>query len=164
MEPRRLSRSSSGEGIDLTQDFTAILDGAAGLEVLCLGDVMLDLTIECHPDRISPEAPVLVAGQGRSVYSPGGAANVAANLSGLGVRTHLVSACGDDDEGRELLRLLAETAISVHMERGQASTTLKTRFVAEGRQLLRLDRDGVLPATDPAHGRIAAQLDRKSVV
>ncbi len=85
-----------------------LLAAAASTRILVLGDVMLDHFIWGNVTRISPEAPVPVVEFGRESYMPGGAANVARNLSALRVATELFSAVGEDEPGNRIRTLLAE--------------------------------------------------------
>src|SRR5688572_32970450 len=83
-----------------------ILAAAAQTRILVLGDVMLDQFIWGSVSRISPEAPVPVVDFSHESYMPGGAANVARNLSALNVATELFSAIGEDEAGARLKSLL----------------------------------------------------------
>lgn len=77
------------------------------LRIVVVGDVMLDRYLFGQVARISPEAPVPVHRIEKTERRLGGAANVAANLRGLGCPVRLISAVGDDsaaDEFREVLR------------------------------------------------------------
>lgn len=130
---------------------TAIADGAlAGLlprfaacRVLVLGDIMLDRYVLGDVRRISPEAPipVLKAEARRAVL--GGAANVAQNVAALGAGALLVGVVGMDDAASEIGRLLAASpAITACLVPAPSRpTTVKTRFMAGGHQLLRLDEE-----------------------
>src|SRR5882762_6555076 len=89
-----------------------ILAGAAKLRVLVVGDVMLDQFIWGSVRRISPEAPVPVVEFQRESYMPGGAANVARNLTALGVPTELFGVVGADDSGEKLKHLLIEQKVN----------------------------------------------------
>lgn len=116
--------------------------------VLCVGDVMLDVDVDCSAGRMSPEAPVLVFAEGEHRARAGGAANVAANLAALGATTFLAGAVGMDDEGEQLAALLG--ALGVHClfpdPLGSVRpTTRKTRFLADGQQVLRVDRECCAP-------------------
>lgn len=66
-----------------------ILSAAARTRILVLGDVMLDQFIWGSVSRISPEAPVPVVEFKRESFMPGGAANVARNLTAFNVPTEL---------------------------------------------------------------------------
>ena len=74
-----------------------ILNAAAKTRVLVVGDVMLDQFIWGSVARISPEAPVPVVDFERESFMPGGAANVARNLTALNVPTEIFGAIGHDD-------------------------------------------------------------------
>ncbi|MBM3492566.1 MAG: D-glycero-beta-D-manno-heptose 1-phosphate adenylyltransferase [Alphaproteobacteria bacterium] len=118
--------------------------------IVCLGDLMLDRYVHGTVDRISPEAPipVLKVASGSAVL--GGVGNVARNIAALGGRARLLAPIGDDAEGLEIARLAeAQAGLEARLVpvAGRRST-LKTRFVAGGQQLLRADRedDGALPA------------------
>src|SRR6195952_5335544 len=114
--------------------------GFAELKVLVVGDLMLDRYILGEVDRISPEAPVPVLRHVQRYERPGGAANVAMNLAGLGCQTLLAGFWGNDAEQRELAAFLEAAKIDVT---GGVSTGLptisKTRIVGRQQQLLRLD-------------------------
>lgn len=119
--------------------------------ILVIGDLILDQYIRGHVSRISPEAPVPVVLQdGRSVYTPGGAANVANNLSSLGAGVDLVGRVGFDAEGRLLIKELKKRKINtkgIFVDR-KIPTALKTRIIADHQQVVRVDREKVSPAAD----------------
>ena len=83
-----------------------ILAAARQTRVLVVGDAMLDHFIWGSVARISPEAPVPVVDFERESFMPGGAANVARNLTALQVPTELLGAVGRDPAARQLKRLL----------------------------------------------------------
>ena len=68
-------------------------------QILVVGDSMLDIYVDGAVERISPEAHVPVMRQVAIRETPGGAANVAANVVGLGGAAHLVSCAGADGDG-----------------------------------------------------------------
>ena len=126
---------------------TALLSRFAGLRVLCVGDVMLDHFVYGTVDRISPEAPIPVLRVEREMRMPGGAGNVARNLSALGCDVTLVAATGADSEGEMLASLLAqEPGLHPALVRIPGRiTSLKVRHVASGQQMLRADRETSAP-------------------
>jgi D-beta-D-heptose 7-phosphate kinase / D-beta-D-heptose 1-phosphate adenosyltransferase len=118
-----------------------LLEGGFGnLKVLVVGDLMLDRYILGEVDRISPEAPVPVLRHVQRYERPGGAANVAMNLAGLGCQALLAGFWGEDTEQRELAVFLEAAKIDTV---GVVSTALptisKTRILGRMQQLLRLD-------------------------
>src|ERR1700691_5422713 len=88
-----------------------ILATAARTRVLVVGDVILDQFIWGSVARISPEAPVPVVDFERESFMPGGASNVARNLTALNVPTELFGAIGNDSAAAQLKKLLAEQKI-----------------------------------------------------
>ena len=98
--------------------------------LLVVGDVMLDRYWFGEVSRISPEAPVPVVKVDRSEERPGGAANVARNAKALGAQVALLSVVGNDEAGRALERLLADSGIdaSLHEDPG-LDTTVKLRVI-----------------------------------
>ena len=138
--------------------------------ILVIGDVMLDRFIDGSVSRISPEAPVPVLEKSRETQMPGGAANVAGNLASLGCNVRLVSVTGDDAQGRSVAALLgANMAIDFHqvIDRNRPTTT-KTRFRADGQQVLRFDEE-TTDAVDAATGKqlldtFVAALDEADLV
>ena len=76
------------------------------LEVLVVGDVMIDRYITGTINRISPEAPVPVLNFAKEENRLGGAANVALNLKALGANVHLLSTIGKDNNGELFIELL----------------------------------------------------------
>ena len=138
--------------------------------ILVIGDVMLDRFIDGSVSRISPEAPVPVLEKSRETQMPGGAANVAGNLASLGCNVRLVSVTGDDAQGRSVAALLgANMAIDFHqvIDRNRPTTT-KTRFRADGQQVLRFDEE-TTDALDAATGKqlldtFVAALDEADLV
>src|ERR1700735_4836002 len=114
--------------------------GFHDIRVLVVGDLMLDRYIHGEVDRISPEAPVPVLRHAHRYERPGGAANVAMNLAGLGCQALLAGLWGSDTEQRELAAALEAAPIDTA---GVVTTSLptisKTRIVGRTQQLLRLD-------------------------
>lgn len=109
--------------------------------VLVIGDLILDEFIWGKADRISPEAPVPVVWAQSQSYMPGGASNVANNISSLGGRVSLCGVIGEDANGDILLEKLKNKgvdcgAVVVDAER---PTTVKTRIIAAHQQMVRVD-------------------------
>jgi D-beta-D-heptose 7-phosphate kinase/D-beta-D-heptose 1-phosphate adenosyltransferase len=110
--------------------------------VLVAGDVMLDRYLFGATSRISPEAPVPVVHVRTSDDRAGGAANVAANLAALGVRTTLLGVVGRDEEAAKLKNVLEEQHIDCCFSYSDKRPTItKTRVQSRGQQLIRLDRE-----------------------
>jgi len=121
----------------------SILEAATHTHILVLGDVMLDHFIWGNVSRISPEAPVPVVDFSTESYMPGGAANVARNLSALNAKADMFSAIGDDGAGRQLKALLGEQHVDCAglVAMNSRPTSIKTRIVAHQQQVVRVDRE-----------------------
>jgi D-beta-D-heptose 7-phosphate kinase/D-beta-D-heptose 1-phosphate adenosyltransferase len=110
--------------------------------VLVIGDVILDHYVLGSCERISPEAPVPVVDFMSEDWVLGGAANVANNLSSLGIDTTLAGVVGEDEHGMFIEQQLSFKKISnLLVKSNERSTTTKTRIISGGQQLLRLDRE-----------------------
>jgi len=135
---------------------TDLIMAMTGKTVLIVGDVMLDTTIWGSARRISPEAPVPVIEIERQTANPGGAANVAANVSALGGRTLLAGVTGQDHPRRQLLDLLAEQKVETAglLPCEDRPTTAKTRIVAQNQQITRLDSESRQPLTSADQARL----------
>ena len=120
-----------------------ILTAAIKSRVLVVGDVMLDQFISGSVARISPEAPVPVLNFQRESFMPGGAANVARNLTALEVSTELFGAVGQDEAATRLKTLLKTQRVGCRglVASSTRTTTVKTRIVAHQQQLVRIDRE-----------------------
>jgi D-beta-D-heptose 7-phosphate kinase / D-beta-D-heptose 1-phosphate adenosyltransferase len=126
--------------------------------VLVVGDVMLDRYVYGQVERISPEAPVPILTIDREISMPGGAGNVVRNLTALGAAVAFISVVGDDQAGSDLTGLIGgqPNVEPWLLVQGGRITTLKTRYLSAGQQLLRADRE----ETSPVQPRLAERLVR----
>jgi D-beta-D-heptose 7-phosphate kinase/D-beta-D-heptose 1-phosphate adenosyltransferase len=140
------------------QELEPLLNRLNGVEVVTVGDVMIDRFIYGDVSRVSAEAPIPVMARSSESVMLGGCGNVARNVAALGGRVALVGVVGADAPAEEARRLIeTETAIADRLVADAARhTTLKTRFVSAGQQLLRVDVESVVPA----HGAVEAALTR----
>jgi D-beta-D-heptose 7-phosphate kinase/D-beta-D-heptose 1-phosphate adenosyltransferase len=147
-----------------------MLNGFHEACVLVVGDVMLDRFVHGSVERISPEAPIPVVSVERSIDMPGGAANVARNIAALGAHAILVGVVGEDSWAQDLrMQLASSPTIDVHLVRDASRpTTVKTRYVADGQQVMRADRESRAPLCAGVERRLLdgllAVLDRASVI
>lgn len=129
--------------------------------IAVVGDAMLDLYLKGDVERISPEAPVPVVRVRERRYALGGAANVAQNVLALGARCELVAVVGDDPAGTQLREMLAGQGAE---PRGLVSTTrpttTKTRIVARGQQVVRVDEEVDADLNSEEVSRVAAAVSR----
>ncbi|KAA5609274.1 D-glycero-beta-D-manno-heptose 1-phosphate adenylyltransferase [Rhodovastum atsumiense] len=121
---------------------------------------MLDVHIDGHATRISPEAPVAVMRPASERRAAGGAANVAANLAALGGCVRLVGIVGADAEAHMVCDLLAGLGVvdtSGLVTDPSRPTITKTRVASGHHQFVRIDREDNRPLdTAPREALIAA--------
>lgn len=132
--------------MDLAQ-LQNLLTAVSGVRVACVGDVMVDRFVYGEVSRTSPEAPIPVLHRAREQSMLGGAGNVARNVASLGGVAALAGVIGDDAAATEALGMVgAEDRIEGYLvaEKGRP-TTVKTRYVAAGQQLLRVDAEDASP-------------------
>ena len=118
--------------------------------VLVVGDLMLDKYLWGRTNRISPEAPVPIVDINKIDYRPGGAANVALNLSALGCNVIIIGIIGSDSDGKNLLNLLKKYNIdcSKIVISDNRYTTVKTRIMSQDQQVVRADYEVKIPLSD----------------
>ena len=109
--------------------------------ILVIGDIILDAYIFGKVDRISQEAPVPIVSIAEKNFKPGGAANVALNLSGLGANVQLIGLTGCGINCDELQKCFEKNNnINLHLVKDEGRpTSVKTRIIADGKQVARLD-------------------------
>ena len=136
-----------------------LLSRVKDARVACVGDLMVDRFVYGDVARISPEAPIPVMARTSEEVMLGGAGNAARNVASLGGQAALVGLVGNDAAGHEALGLVErEPGLEGHLvSRAGRQTTVKTRFVAAGQQLLRLDsEDTSRPAKDAEASLVTA--------
>ncbi len=120
-----------------------IFEDFNSLNVLIIGDVMLDSYIWGAVERISPEAPVPIVTVKKKDFRLGGAANVALNVASLGAKPILCALIGDDDDGKKLIQRLEDSKISKEgiVVSAHRPTTVKTRIIASSQHVVRVDEE-----------------------
>ena len=123
---------------------------------------MLDVYLSGEVDRISPEAPVPVVMVRQRRTALGGAANVAANVAAIGAEARLVAVIGTDARGESLQRELAPHGLPDGwlVTVADRPTTSKTRVVARGQQVVRIDEEVEDPISDEAAAELVQALER----
>lgn len=136
--------------------------------ILVIGDIILDKYIYGDSTRISPEAPVPIVLANKKSHVLGGAANVAANLVALGVKTYLIGQVGNDEHGDLIMKLAKESSIDAsRIMRSNKITTTKTRIVSKGQQMLRVDEEDIEEISnfnvDQAIGIISSTIQQEKI-
>ncbi len=127
----------------MQQHLLHLLNNISDARILCMGDIMLDRFIYGEVNRISPEAPIPVIKIAREKEMLGGVGNVVANITSLGAKTSILSIVGDDEVAKKISNKLyaigvCDKGLIIDSSR---PTSLKTRFISSGQQLLRTDME-----------------------
>ena len=115
----------------------------SALNVLIIGDGMVDSYLWGKVDRISPEAPIPIVTVTKQENRLGGAGNVSLNIQALGATPILVSIIGDDEKGRIFADLMLENKLNnegIFVDKSRM-TTVKTRIISGGQQISRVDQE-----------------------
>jgi D-beta-D-heptose 7-phosphate kinase/D-beta-D-heptose 1-phosphate adenosyltransferase len=150
----------------MNADLLVALNQFKSPRVLVVGDVMLDRYVHSQADRISPEAPVPVLVFDHEEYRLGGAANVAANLQAMGAKVTLAAVVGLGSSGLMEDLCKAQGIDPAFVISEDRPTTTKTRFMCQGRQVARMDREHtrpLLPLVEEQLGRSLIELLSKRV-
>jgi rfaE bifunctional protein kinase chain/domain len=139
--------------------------------LVVVGDVMLDRYLSGDTDRLSPEAPVPVVTIRETRSALGGAANVAANVAAIGATCRLVGPVGDDSNGATIRAELAAARIEDRylVPIPGRPTTTKSRVLARGQQVVRIDEEVETPVEGQDQERLisaalAALVDADALV
>jgi D-beta-D-heptose 7-phosphate kinase/D-beta-D-heptose 1-phosphate adenosyltransferase len=130
------------------------------VKALVVGDMMLDRYWWGEVTRISPEAPVPVVRLRKHTFAAGGAANVAANVAGLGAAVNLIGIVGDDVEGARFLEILEGLNIRSEfvLRTRSRPTTVKTRVIANNQQIVRVDQEDTSSLTADQEEKILSSI------
>ncbi len=133
-----------------------IIDHFPRARVLVIGDVMVDHFIWGRVSRISPEAPVPVVEVDKENLLLGGSANVANNISSLGGQVFITGVIGTDAMGDRILSEFRYREIDTKgiVRERERPTTMKTRIVAHGQQVVRFDRESRRPVSPASTRRV----------
>ncbi len=136
----------------------ALASAWRGARIAVIGDVMSDRYLWGTVTRVSPEAPVPIVEISAENTRPGGAANVARTIAGLGGDAHVVGVVGDDAAGEAFLAAMLATGLATDGIVADPSrpTTVKTRIIAHNQHLVRADRESRAPLAHAVRARVLA--------
>lgn len=122
----------------------------SNINVLLIGDFMVDSYIFGNSTRQSPEAPVPVIKKEKTHFLPGGAGNVAMNLRSLGANVSCLGYIGNDKSGDVLKNIFKNEGIdSRHLVVEKIPTTEKKRYFSNDVQILRIDNEEIIQDWKP---------------
>ncbi len=127
-------------------ELTKYLSRFNNQKIAVAGDLILDMYISGNASRLSPEAPIPVVLEEEDTYVLGGASNTANNIYTLGGSPFLLGTLGKDYEKKIFLELCKDK-IDVHgiTISGERPTIRKIRIIANGQQVVRVDREKTFP-------------------
>ena len=113
------------------------------INVLIIGDLMLDSYYWGDVSRISPEAPVPIVSVRKKESRLGGAGNVAVNIQAMGATPYLCGIIGDDDNGDRLVKIMQAAKLPVQglIKVKDRPTTTKTRIISSNHHIVRIDEE-----------------------
>lgn len=129
--------------ISNTQEANEVFDVFGNMNIMVIGDVMIDSYLFGHVSRISPEAPVPIVAVNKRTNRLGGAANVAINISAMGARPVLCSVIGQDEKALTFENLLKDNDLFSGgiLRSKKRITTTKFRIIGNNTQMLRVDEE-----------------------
>ena len=131
------------------------------LNVLIIGDVMIDSYFYGKVNRISPEAPVPIVSVDRKDNRLGGAANVALNIKALGATPILCSVIGNDVAAKKFNELLKNEKLSNKgiLKSKERITTVKTRVIGNKHQVIRVDSEDDSPLSNKENEELITSIN-----
>jgi D-beta-D-heptose 7-phosphate kinase / D-beta-D-heptose 1-phosphate adenosyltransferase len=143
-------------------DLISAIENFGEVKVLCVGDVMLDYFVYGDIERISPEAPIPVVRVHHQECMLGGAGNVVRNLTSLGTAATLLTLTGDDEPGERIRTLLdgVPNCDAVVLSDPDRPTSVKTRYLAQSQQVLRVDSESTAPLSATLQDELLKAFER----
>ncbi len=132
------------------------------IQILVIGDLMIDEYLWGNVDRISPEAPVPVVAVKDESYTLGGAGNVINNLVAMGASVFVAGTAGTGTAGKQLISMLRDLGVDTRgiIEDRKRPTTKKTRVIASNQQVLRIDRETRTRITSDTLIKLTAHIEK----
>lgn len=124
-----------------------VLSRLEPVQILVIGDILLDTYTIGKAKRISPEAPVAVVNVHREEHRPGGSGNVILNLISLGAKVKVIGRVGKDWGGMTIIEALKSEGVdtSTIFFQNQYQTPVKNRIIADQQQVVRVDKEEIVP-------------------
>ena len=137
-----------------------LIDLFGALNVLVIGDAMMDVYLEGVVQRICREAPCPIVDVLDRQEAAGGAANTALNVASMGAQATFLSVTGDDEEGRALRRMLDGSGVDIDnllVEKGRVTLT-KNRLTSDSRIVMRFDQGTTAPVSKAVESALVERL------
>ena len=122
-----------------SKSVTTILDKFSNLNVIVIGDLIIDEYITCEALGMSQEDPTIVVTPIHKIKFIGGAAITASHAAGLGAKVSYLGVSGKDSCSEFAIEELKKNGVSAFVVLDEARpTTLKQRYRASNKTLLRV--------------------------
>ena len=153
----------------MQKELSDILSRFSSVNVLCVGDIMIDRFVYGKVERISPEAPVPVFQYVKEKKMLGGSGKVVANLRALGCKTFFAGMVGQDSVGQDVADLLKQLDCDFYLlKTANRPTIMKARFIAGNNHILRFDREEIIPLSGEEErdllAHLALQIEKADIV
>ncbi|MBI1825696.1 MAG: adenylyltransferase/cytidyltransferase family protein [Planctomycetes bacterium] len=144
----------------------AIVDRFRDLNVLVVGDVIIDRYVLCDVLGVAGEGPMLSLAHRDERCYVGGAAIVARHAAALGARAFLLSAGTQEatETSTTALEVLARERVETHFIESRSALVEKTRFLADDQKLFKLDKAQRIPLDSVAEKSAAMILEQQSKI
>lgn len=145
-----------------TTELNKIFGSFNKVNVLIVGDLMLDAYYWGDVSRISPEAPVPIVSVRKKESRMGGAGNVAINIQAMGATPYLCGIIGNDDNGESLLALMQEHKLPTQgiIKVKSRPTTTKTRIISHNQHIVRIDEETDENISKDSSDKLFAQIEK----
>ncbi len=140
----------------------SILDKFAGLRVGVVGDVILDRYVFCDAKDVADESAMLSLSQIEEQRYVGGAAIVARHAAALGAETFLLSCLADDDDSRNVAKVLADEGVELASLETRPGLVQKTRYLVEENKLLKVETGENVPLDSVSEREASRVLEARS--
>lgn len=145
----------------MTENSISVVEKFKDRKILVVGDIMLDKYVWGKVTRISPEAPVQIVEVEKESFVPGGAANVANNISSLGATVYLVGIVGNDGAKEQLVTMLRRNNIETEFVTDLKKPTIqKVRIMGHNQQLLRVDYENTSNIDEVMENKVLEKLKK----
>lgn len=147
--------------MELTE-INQVFDKFKQLNVIVIGDAMIDSYLWGKVERVSPEAPVPVVSVINRENRLGGAGNVSLNIKALGATPFLFSVVGDDDKGKKFRKLLLNEGIScdgIYTD-NERITTVKSRIISKGQHIARVDEESTENISSTLENKLVSAVEK----
>ena len=147
----------------VSKNLTKLVRNFSKLKIIVIGDLIVDEYVSCDPLGMSQEDPTLVVKQIESQRFIGGAGIVAAHASNLGANVNLISVSGEDETREFALSKLKEYNVNSNILIDNTRvTTLKKRYRAKGKTLLRVSHLNQTPISTKLQNEILKVIELAS--